>query len=220
MFIKTEKGKKMQKRSFVFTAMVVLLLSGCGDLKLSDIFKSSPKYFVDKGCEAVNFDSLLLSKGRAIEFSDKRSKEERNYQNGLWSVDEYCNMSKYNLTELIAEYGKRTKYNNIVSVNQGNIIRNMDNSTTSIEIEKSNLNYANPEGTFNFVAINGDKIIYFKENESVKLDGIKYKFINKKEYNSDHKAWEIEIINVITGDSIVNSLKQNKFNFGSYKIIF
>ncbi|MBP5779416.1 MAG: hypothetical protein J6W17_05680, partial [Campylobacter sp.] len=147
----------MKKINILNLILFGALISGCSITNSKDI-----KYFAEQGCEAVNFDTLLLSKGRVAYFTDNRSKEERNFQNGLFSVDEYCEMGSYNLTEILAKFGEKTNYANLVSVKHGNLVRKGDNSTTVISIDKSNLKYTAPKSTFNFVAIKGGTIKKFR----------------------------------------------------------
>ena len=81
--------------------------------------------------------------------------------------------------------------------------------------------YQRQEGksTFNFVAANGKDVINFKEDEHIKLDGVVYRFYNKREYKNAKELWQIEIIDD-AGAIRTMDLNQNKFIFGLYKIIF
>lgn len=201
-------------KKIVTCSVCLFFLCGCSALS-----NKSVKYFEEKGCEAVNFDTLLLSKGRVSHFIDMRSAEERNFQNGLFSIDEYCEMGSYSLTEILAKFGERTKYANLVSVKQGSLI-SMGNSSTTIEIAKSNLKYTAPKSTFNFVAIKGNTIKKFRENEIVSLDGVSYSFHNLTEYKTDKRSWKIGIQNESNKQQNVVDLNKNYFVFGNWKIIF
>lgn len=72
---------------------------------------------------------------------------------------------------------------------------------------------------FNFVATNGKDVINFKECEHIKLDGVGYRFCNRREYKNAKELWQIEII-YDAGSINTMDLNQKKFMFGSYKVIF
>ena len=206
----------MKKKTIFASLLMVVLLAGCSTKSVI-----SKNDLENRGCEAFNFDSLLLSKARSVEFVDLRSADERNFQNGLWTTKEYCDMSKLNLAELIVRYGERTNYTNVVSVGKGKLIKTDDLTPTRVEIQGSKLQYQRQEGksTFNFVATNGIDVLSFKEGDYVKLDGVGYRFYNKREYKNAKELWQIEIVDD-AGSINTMDLNQNKFIFGSYKVIF
>ncbi len=205
------------KKTLLSSLFVSLILTGCAT-KNTEVAKIDLE---ERGCEAFNFDSLLLSKARSIEFVDFRSADERNFQNGLWTTKEYCSMAKLTLAELIVKYGEKTGHTNVVSVGKGKLIKTDDLTPTRVEIQSSKLQYQRQENrsTFNFVAVDGKRIINFKEGERVKLDGTGYRFYSKKEYKNPSELWQIEIVDDM-GTVSTMDLNQNKFIFGSYKIIF
>lgn len=208
--------QKMKNKTLLASLFLVVALAGCstkGAISKNDL--------ETRGCEAFNFDSLLLSKAHSVEFVDFRSADERNFQNGLWTTKEYCDMSRLSLTELIVKYGEKTRHTNIVTVGKGKLIKQDDLTPTRVEIQGSKLQYQRQEGksTFNFVAANGKDVINFKEGDHVKLDGVGYRFYNKREYKNAKELWQIEIIDDAGAISTMD-LNQNKFMFGSYKIIF
>ena len=167
----------------------------------------------------MNFDTLLLSKGKVSYFTDNRTPQERNFQNGLFSIDEYCEMGSYSLTEILAKFGEKTKYSNIISVKSGSLISN-SNSSAAISIDKSNLKYTAPKSTFNFVALKGNTVKKFRENEVISLDGVSYSFHNLTEYKNDKRSWKIGVQNESTKQQNVVNLNKNYFMFGDWKIIF
>ena len=205
----------MKKINILNLILFGALVSGCSLINNKDV-----KYFAEQGCEAVNFDTLLLSKGRVAYFTDNRSPEERNFQNGLFSVDEYCAMGSYNLTEIMAKFGEKTNYANLISVKQGSLINKRDASATVISIDKSNLKYTAPKSTFNFIAIKGGTIKKFKENDIISLDGVSYSFHNLTEYKADTRSWKIGIQNANNSNQNIVDLNKNYFMFGDWKIIF
>ena len=79
----------MKNKTILASLFTVVLLAGCSTKNVI-----SKNDLENRGCEAFNFDSLLLSKARSVEFVDFRSADERNFQNGLWTTKEYCDMSK------------------------------------------------------------------------------------------------------------------------------
>ena len=70
--------QKMKNKTLLASLFLVVALAGCstkGAISKNDL--------ETRGCEAFNFDSLLLSKAHSVEFVDFRSADERNFQNGL-----------------------------------------------------------------------------------------------------------------------------------------
>jgi len=198
-------------------AIIGALVSGCG---LKSPFAKKETILTEQGCEAFNFDTLLLTKGKASRFIDRRSIEERNFQNGLWSVEEYCKMSDYTLTKLIVEYGDRTNYTNLINVKNEDGINVTETSPTVIEIVGSARNYSYQGSSFNFIAMRGGEIIRGKEGQEMNLDGLKYKFYNTREYTDSAHPWQITVECVTDGRKKTLNLDKNKFFLGSYKIMF
>lgn len=207
----------MKKFYGLSLVLATLFLAGCatkGELGKADL--------KERGCEAFNFTSLLLSKAKAAEFIDKRTQAEKNFQNGLWTAKEYCDMSELTLTELLVEYGKKTDYSNLISVRSGSNIKLNNSGATVIEIEGSNMQYVNDRKSFNYVATDDKNVISFKDGDEIKLDGKKYRIYNKQEYKNDKEAWIIEIIEMkdkMPKSSLI-TIKENKFVLGNYKVIF
>jgi len=208
----------MKAKKCIVLALGAVLLAGCST---KNPFRDPNKgVLTERGCEAFNFDTLLLSKGKAVRFIDNRSLEERNYQNGLWTVREYCKMSGYTLARLIAEYGDRTGYTNVINVKNIDGTHISENSPSTVEISGSSLNYSYKTNNFNFVIMRGEEIIYAKEGEIVNLDGQKYRFFNTREYMDDGHKWLITVRCVNDGVEKVLTLDKNKFFLGSYKVMF
>ena len=68
----------MKNKTILTSLFTVILLAECSTKNII------PKNDLEnRDCEAFNFDSLLLSKARSVEFVDLRSADERNFQNGL-----------------------------------------------------------------------------------------------------------------------------------------
>lgn len=205
----------MISKKTIIMVSFLLFLSGCAEKEITQ-----PKEQAVQGCEAVNLNTLLLSKSKAVKFVDLRSDEERNYHNSLWKPLEYCKMSDFSLNQIIAEVSDKTNYQNLITTKKDNFISPNERGSVTLIIENTNKHYKTHRN-FNFLALKGRHMRSFSEGQWITLGRESFRFISINEYNSPEKMWQIKVISNKSGkkDEIIN-LRTNYFWINGYKIIF
>ena len=196
----------------ISVAFLSLVFTACSEKQALE------RHFYKGGCEAVNLDSLLLSKSRAVKFIDFRNDEERNYHNSLWTAKEYCNMSNFTLNQIVAAISEKTGYNNLITIKNTNFVPQDEKGSVVVTIEDSKRKYATKRN-FNFVALKDANMQYFKEGESITFGGKSVKIYSVQEYRYPSNLWKIKIVGS-DGDEALLELKKNYFILNGYKIIF